>query len=253
MGRRIRGCLATGERQPSPSSGTEERGAERYTLRDMKVQGEILYHIPRISEIASAFQSSTLIKVDGDALNQSMLDVLTYQLMVDLGEGKGQQGLINALYHDKDMVARKMIDWPETILSVLPKTTRRYAELVFESVRVSQFPELPSRQTCIYLSESSDVEKWYAAISPDGKAPICEIEATGNLHKADQRWLQDNDVLPHSNFVKNAEGYWGGEPYARDTTWEILFVGELRVIQKFDTLDTFRETLEKRHLNHKRV
>ena len=112
-----------------------------------------------------------------------MLDLLNYQLMIDLREGKGQQGLINALYHDRDTVARKMTNWPDIILDVLLKTTRRYGELVFESVRASQFPELPSRQTCIYLSEFADVEKWYAAISSDRKALIYEIEATRNLHK----------------------------------------------------------------------
>ena len=54
----------------------------------------------------------------------------------------------------------------------------------------------------------------------------------------------DAERSDDSIFVKNAEGYWRGEPYASDTTWEILFVGELKVIWRFDTVETFREAVE---------
>ncbi|MCH7919106.1 MAG: hypothetical protein IIC50_14105 [Planctomycetes bacterium] len=67
----------------------------------MKAEGEKLYHIPRIPEFDAALQKSRSIVVDGKALNQSIRAVLDYKLMVDLGTGKGSQGLINALYHDK--------------------------------------------------------------------------------------------------------------------------------------------------------
>ena len=130
------------------------------------------------------------------------------------------------------------------MLNVLLKTTRRYSELIFESVRASQFPDLPSRQTCIYLCEFRDVDKWYSAISPDGKAGIYEFQATGSLHKADQRFVQDADILPHGNFLKNASGYWNGEQYAEDTTWGILFVGKLEVTRRFNNLEMFRDVFD---------
>ncbi len=202
------------------------------------------YHIARTEKAQIYFDSNDKIIIQENILNQSITDILSFHAMCDFKEGKGVQGLINALYHDKAMLIKKIPDLPKFMLDILIKSNRRYTELIFENIRVEKYPHLPSRLNCIFLCEKNEVTKWYPAISDDFKTtpPIYEFAVNGKEHKADQRWL-DQDILPHGNYIQAGQKYWAGDLFDanNETTHEILFTGELTKTKKFANLKEFED------------
>lgn len=202
------------------------------------------YHIARTEKAQNLFDPNNKIIIQETVLNQSITDILSFHSMCDFQEGKGAQGLINALYHDKEMLIKKIPDWPEFMLDILIKSNRRYTELIFENIRIEKYSNLPSRLNCIFLCEKCEVKKWYPAISDNYKTtpPIYEFDINGKVHKADQRWL-DQDILPHGNYIQAGQKYWAGDLFDQnnETTHEILFTGELTKTKKFENIEEFEK------------
>lgn len=205
---------------------------------------EKYYHIARTEQAQKYFDANDKITILGNTLNPSTRDVLSFYAMCDFKEWKGPQGIINALYNNKDMLIQQIPDWTELMLEILVKSNRRYTELIFESIRIEKYPHLPSRLNCIFLCEKNEVKKWYLAISGGLKTtpPIYEFEINGKKHKADQRWL-DQDILPHEKYIQAWYKYWNGDLFdeSNETTHEILFTGELTIRKKFKNLEEFEE------------
>ena len=79
------------------------------------------YHIARTEKAQIYFDSNDKIIIQENILNQSITDILSFHAMCDFKEGKGVQGLINALYHDKAMLIKKIPDLPKFMLDILIK------------------------------------------------------------------------------------------------------------------------------------
>jgi hypothetical protein len=97
-------------------------------------------------------------------------------------------------------------------------------ELIMEQIRLEEFAaEPPSRQTCLFLSDTSDEAKgWLPALG--GHGSICELVCTGTIHKADSR-LMVKSSEPLSVTKEKTRAYWKGEASA-SRRMEILFNGE---------------------------
>lgn len=95
-------------------------------------------------------------------------------------------------------------------------------ELIMEQIRLEEFGgEPPSRQTCLYLSETPDeARSWIALLG--GQGAVCELVGTGTIHRADSR-LMVKVSEPLSVTRDKARAYWRGE------TMETLFVGKAAV------------------------
>lgn len=107
-------------------------------------------------------------------------------------------------------------------------------ELLFENVRLSEFPERPSRSKAIWLSQSlNEVWMWHDTLShgQPGFMQCVEAVCTGEFHRCDASWLP-GDSMGISSMINNARQYWSGEINATKTPkTELLFVGKL-VVQR---------------------
>lgn len=129
-------------------------------------------------------------------------------------------------------VARNEINSPNTanIANDLIKHFVAYVrELIWEDVRKSEFPHLPSRQRCIWLIPSREgVTFWLNRLGLKGQDfQIARVRLQGRFHVgSDEHLLGDSE--PMSLTIKRARQYWLGI-HDSEATQEILFEGRLKV------------------------
>lgn len=112
-------------------------------------------------------------------------------------------------------------------------------ETIFEEVRKNYFPQLPSRQTCIWVEEKGAVPYWWNTLAKEGiKFKIFKLSLTGVIHRTDQRYLIA-DTLIHSDLRANAFKYWTGADGSNPTEEELLFEGIIQIIEGYTNLDEF--------------
>lgn len=102
-------------------------------------------------------------------------------------------------------------------------------EVVWENIRLQEFPSEPSRQRCIWLVESEEQARFWVQMM--GFSPmtysIVKVRATGHALNTDGRLLAaDSEPLPV--WYDKARRYWSGEMTEAPHV-EILFAGTLRV------------------------
>lgn len=107
-------------------------------------------------------------------------------------------------------------------------------ELIWENIRASDFPNLPSRQKCIWLAHGDENLKYWVDTLPARREThrIYKVVPTGKLHYAsDEHLLDDSELYPET--LAKAKKYWGGiitDKHAQ----EILFEGTLDIIEEID-------------------
>jgi hypothetical protein len=111
-------------------------------------------------------------------------------------------------------------------------------EEIFERVRLNKFPEFPSRQRCLWISNSEDLSEWVKIFNTISKNKILRISATGVVHKADAK-LIDADTYFLSEFEKRAEVYWSGL-IQNNGEIEYLFQGDLVVLEEYDNINLIK-------------
>jgi hypothetical protein len=104
-------------------------------------------------------------------------------------------------------------------------------EVVFENLRLREYPVLPSRTTCLWVSKSlEDARYWFNRIPFEGDKKILEIEVhNGSAHEAWEGHL--------TNFPENiietqerARKYWSGRR-ANDGRSEVLVAGDIKIMR----------------------
>jgi hypothetical protein len=121
---------------------------------------------------------------------------------------------------------------------------RRYWEIIFEDIRKTRFPDLPSRMNCIYLAKREQVELWYSKVKrPDCADPaIFKFKTDGEIHFADAEWLEvDSQSL--NDYKEVAINYWNGsfKDNQKREKEEILFWGKLKIEHKYSSFLEFNE------------
>jgi hypothetical protein len=104
-------------------------------------------------------------------------------------------------------------------------------ELIWEDVRKSEFPHVPSRQRCIWLAADDEgVRYWLQNLGLEGQEfQIAKVQVQGRIHTASNEHLL-SDSEPMLETLKRARQYWLGihdDPASR----EILFEGRLKVLE----------------------
>lgn len=102
-------------------------------------------------------------------------------------------------------------------------------ELVWENVRLAEFPDAPSRQRCIWLIRTlEDTKRW---ISQLGFQPnyywVVQVRVTGRLLDVDANLLA-GDSEPLQTWYEKASRYWMGKN-SENPLPEVLFEGMIRV------------------------
>ncbi len=115
----------------------------------------------------------------------------------------------------------------------LRHTLNLIRELIFEEVRLKNFPFRPSRKKCIWLCEDKNqLEDWLPNLGLK-KYQILEVTCKGNIFKTDSKHI-DTWELNVDEYYKQAIAYWDPKDYYK---WpEILFSGELRILNRFDSI-----------------
>ena len=118
----------------------------------------------------------------------------------------------------------------ETI-NMLSMAHRLIRELVFESIRKEFYPELPSRQKCIWLIPDNEksLEFWNNKLHNKHQR-IFKVTVDGNIHRAAQKWLEGG-TISLNNWYKLAHSYWKGESIGSIED-EILFEGKIKIIEE---------------------
>ena len=130
----------------------------------------------------------------------------------------------------KDYHFNPILTLGETIDS-LGNSMKIIRELAFEAIRKEFYPELPSREKCIWLipdNEQSFV--FWKNVLNNNSQRIFKLAVDGKIHKAAQKWLVGGTfALNETNSM--AHKYWnGGDSGSIED--EILFVGKIKILEK---------------------
>lgn len=118
----------------------------------------------------------------------------------------------------------------ETIDS-LGNSLKTVRELSFELVRKEFYPELPSRQKCIWIipDDEKSLEFWKNVIENKNKR-IFKITVNGKIHRAAHKWLIGG-TFSLNKWASLAHSYWKGEE-SGGIEDEILFEGKIKIIEE---------------------
>jgi len=104
-------------------------------------------------------------------------------------------------------------------------------ELIFEEVRKERFPDKPSRRSCIWLMEEQSVSFWRHFLDDRTSAyDLIKVKCDGKIHKGNQSFL-DNEIVSFNEFAGSAEHYWKGDLTEGTMNNEMLFFGEIEVLE----------------------
>jgi hypothetical protein len=122
------------------------------------------------------------------------------------------------------------------ISNIFKETGMLIRELIFEEIRKSEFPDLPSRQKCIWLTKKDKVKFWYDWLNDkQSEYSIFELGCDGIYHIGNQSFL-NSDIDGFNNYQVNARKYWSGELVNSHDNNEVIFSGKIKVenIYSFD-------------------
>lgn len=173
--------------------------------------------------------------------NERELDLINYSNSVyknlnrlETFENYEKENLL--LYSKIEQYKMLTSDLHENLLQYL-KWTR---EEIFENIRKSNFNNLPSRKTCIWLTEIENIPKWWKMFKNSTSKKILEIEIEPNskLHYADG-FLIKTETLKINQYEELAMSYWSGK-IENNVENEILFEGTFKVIGEFKNIEEIK-------------
>jgi hypothetical protein len=108
---------------------------------------------------------------------------------------------------------------------------RLVRELIFESVRMENFHDYPSRKTCIWLipDDEEHINQWKNNL-PGSTHKIYRANCSGKIHYANPKFLEGGSISI-SSWTDRARRYWTGED-AEESRTEVLFEGKLSVVEE---------------------
>ena len=109
-------------------------------------------------------------------------------------------------------------------------------EQIFEEVRASYFPHLPSRKTCIWVCKKEALSFWWKTFNNTPKKKIFKLRLIGSIHTADQRHLLA-DTFSHNDLRSKAFEYWTGSDGVYLQDQEILFEGIIDILAEYSSPD----------------
>ena len=87
-------------------------------------------------------------------------------------------------------------------MSYMDQTIRAVRETIVEMVRLQEFPEYPSRLSCLYAKSYEDALKWRALFDSYNREvlQIVKLRVIGSSFEGDGNLLPKEDGIP---FLKN--------------------------------------------------
>lgn len=123
----------------------------------------------------------------------------------------------------------------EIVIQYVDQTIRAIREVIVEMVRLQEFPEYPSRLSCLYAANSyEDVLKWKELFDLYNRKvlQIVKFHVNGNFFEGDGNLLPKEDGIPFSRKIEQAREYWNGN--VKTDLPELLISGKIEVIEIID-------------------
>jgi hypothetical protein len=120
-------------------------------------------------------------------------------------------------------------------INYVDQTIRAIREVIVEMVRLQEFPEYPSRLSCLYAAKSyEDVLKWKELFDSYNRniLQIVKLRVNGNFFEGDGNLLPKEDGIPFSQKIEQAREYWQGN--VKNEFPELLINGKIEVVEIID-------------------
>ncbi|PEF36575.1 DUF2441 domain-containing protein [Bacillus wiedmannii] len=123
----------------------------------------------------------------------------------------------------------------KVVMNYMNQTIRAVRETIVEMVRLQEFPEYPSRLSCLYAAKSyEDTLKWKALFDSYNQEvlQIVKLRVIGNCFEGDGNLLPKEDGIPFSQKIEQAREYWKGN--VSNELPELLINGKIEVVEIID-------------------
>ncbi|KPU52471.1 DUF2441 domain-containing protein [Bacillus wiedmannii] len=123
----------------------------------------------------------------------------------------------------------------KVVMNYMDQTIRAVRETIVEMVRLQEFPEYPSRLSCLYAAKSyEDALKWKALFDSYNREvlQIVKLRVIGHCFEGDGNLLPKEDGIPFSQKIEQAREYWKGT--VNNELLELLINGKIEVVEITD-------------------
>lgn len=110
-------------------------------------------------------------------------------------------------------------------------------EMLFEAMRLRDFPELPSRLDCVFvLPTKADADAYAKINNADGRQVLHEVERVDANVSTHTAWLSHCTMRSGGSFLDQMEpkgrSYWTGEKGDASAGREMLVAGTVRIVRR---------------------
>jgi hypothetical protein len=120
----------------------------------------------------------------------------------------------------------------EVVSKYTGQTIRAIREVLTEMVRLQQYPEYPSRLSCLYAAKTyEEALKWKELFDSYNRnvLQIVRLRVKGSYFEGDAALLPKEDGVPFAQKIAQAKEYWKGN--AKNELPELLVNGEIEVVE----------------------
>ncbi|MGG0302234.1 DUF2441 domain-containing protein [Bacillus albus] len=121
------------------------------------------------------------------------------------------------------------------VTNYIDQTIRAVRETIVEMVRLQEYPDYPSRLSCLYAAKSyEDTLKWKALFDSYNREvlQIVKLRVIGHCFEGDGNLLPKEDGIPFSQKIEQARAYWKGN-FSNELP-ELLISGKIEVVEIVD-------------------
>ncbi|PFU43866.1 hypothetical protein COK86_10530 [Bacillus cereus] len=129
----------------------------------------------------------------------------------------------------------------KVVMNYMDQTIRAVRETIVEMVRLQEYPEYPSRLSCLYAAKSyEDALKWKALFDSYNREvlQIVKLRVIGSSFEGDGTLLPKEDGIPFSQKIEQAKEYWKGN--VQNALPELLINGEIEVVEIIDDFSSIK-------------
>lgn len=126
-------------------------------------------------------------------------------------------------------------DNADVAMKYIGQTTRAVREVIVEMVRLKEYPQYPSRLSCLYAANTyEDALKWKQLFDSFNRnvLQIVKLKVNGNYFEGDGDLLPKEDGISFSKKIEQARKYWNGN--INNELPELLINGKIEVIEIID-------------------
>lgn len=141
-------------------------------------------------------------------------------------------GVYERIYKEKESVDKINSGYDIELTDDIEKALREFA---LEEVRKTEYPEYPSRLSCLYVSNTlEESEFWYNIFNDQGRPTfqIVKVEVDGRSFTGDA-WNCFKGTKDKEENLRLARKYWENEPNEKNETpiVETLVDGTIKVVE----------------------